>query len=180
MSTCRYSWSSASSSVPAWDHGSPTSPESESISSASSYFDPFNDTTFGPDLNSNRRILHLEDGLNAMWRAQVKDCTRKAEEWRWKCYQLSDEVARLRHQVDQLKRDRDDLQLETIATGTANLVFGLNNDDDTGSFIQTTLPTAPVSCRWDGKRWVPVVPVATFKPQIDPTKSMSKQNPPPW
>ncbi|GAA6021793.1 hypothetical protein JCM11491_003877, partial [Sporobolomyces phaffii] len=171
-----HSWSSTSS-LPPWD-----SPEGtpDSTSSASSYFDPFNDHhshRLSYQQPEHRRPSDAHSSSSASFRAfeALKHHDRAAEidEWKWKCGQLEHHVQRLARQVELLRKERDDLMLESVATGTANLVFGLDGPDSD----HNALPPTP--CRWDGKSWTPIVSVHSSRPQIDPTKCMSKQNPPP-
>ncbi|GAA5826414.1 hypothetical protein JCM5353_008864 [Sporobolomyces roseus] len=169
-------WSSASISPPQWDlrsGESSTTPESTTSSSvASSYFDPFNDHRYDHRVGQQQQQQSpSETFVEGLMRIQ-KEKTHETGEWKWKCNQLEQTVSRLMHQVEVLKKERDDLRLESIATGTANLVFGVDDENSTSH-------TTSTPCRWDGRTWVPVVPLTSNKPQIDPTKSMSKQNPPP-
>lgn len=193
------SWSSTSSSQApfstSWDD--PPYPSSggtpDSVSSASSYFDPFNDHLNYYSVQHDDRGRRGRGGRDD--RDDYDDSSRchrsnttttTMNEWQWKCGQLELTVARLMRQVEQLRKERDDLLLETVATGTANLVFGGVTGGEREQYRQQVddrLPpppaAPPVPCRWDGKSWVPVAQTTSSKPQIDPTKSMSKQNPPP-
>jgi hypothetical protein len=65
-----------------------------------------------------------------------KSSEEELEEWKWKCGQLELTVSRLMRQVEQLRKERDDLLLETVATGTANLVFGFNNDESDAQAVR--------------------------------------------
>lgn len=126
-------WSSASISPPQWDlrsGESSTTPESTTSSSvASSYFDPFNDHRYDHRVGQQQQQqLPSETFVEGLMRIQ-KEKTHETGEWKWKCNQLEQTVSRLMHQVEVLKKERDDLRLESIATGTANLVFGVDDEN---------------------------------------------------
>jgi hypothetical protein len=118
-----HSWSSTSS-LPPWDGDGGSSTTPDSISSSSSYFDPFSD---------HPRTSQHHHHVKASWKEQEDEI----DEWKWKCGQLEHTVSRLMRQVEHLRKERDDLMLESIATGTANLVFGI---DDENSVSETPLP----------------------------------------
>ena len=129
-------WSSASlSTTPQWDSsGESTTPESTTSSSvASSYFDPFNDHRYD---NQRTTALPSETFVEGLMRIQ-KEKTHETGEWKWKCNQLEQTVSRLMRQVEVLKKERDDLRLESIATGTANLVFGVDDENS----VRLTFPS---------------------------------------
>ncbi|GAA5953864.1 hypothetical protein JCM3765_000672 [Sporobolomyces pararoseus] len=192
-----HSWSSTSS-LPPWDSFDCSTGTPDSISSASSYFDPFNDHhhqhhSQSSTLHNNKppqtinRLSYGGGGGGSIQR-RPSDSTsnnscyssQELEEWKWKCGQLEHTVSRLMRQVEQLRKERDDLMLESVATGTANLVFGQSlTSTSTSTTGVVVVEENPTPCRWDGKNWNPIVSISSIRPQIDPTKSMSKQNPPP-
>ncbi|GAA5990259.1 hypothetical protein JCM5350_000443 [Sporobolomyces pararoseus] len=186
-----HSWSSTSS-LPPWDSFDCSTGTPDSISSASSYFDPFNDHDHHHQHHSHHShkqpatTRHLSYGVQrrpseTSNNSSSPSCSsQELEEYKWKCGQLEHTVGRLMRQVEQLRKERDDLMLESVATGTANLLFGQPTSSST-STSTTSIEEAvvPTPCRWDGKSWNPIVSSSLTRPQIDPTKSMSKQNPPP-
>jgi hypothetical protein len=153
-----HSWSSTSSLPPPsqWDFSSPSGTP-DSISSASSYFDPFNDhhhyhqsqhskKTCTPFEPIQRRPSETSTSSSSFEQQQQQ---QQVEEWKWKCGQLEHTVSRLMRQVEHLRKERDDLMLESVATGTANLVFGID-DESNVSYISLLLVVLIVVADSDG------------------------------
>ncbi|GAA5900619.1 uncharacterized protein JCM6883_002902 [Sporobolomyces salmoneus] len=195
-----FSWASTSSAtLPPWDSESAGgTPDSICSTTSSSFFDPFNDrstqlqpSTFksgggGTGGMLRRESATLSQSSSTQTSTTVTVLQGQLQEWKWKCGQLELTVSRLMRQVEQLRKERDDLRLESSAIGTANLVFTEPNPPPQPTPPPPPPPAPSIPCRWDGANWVPIVGgngTATQqqqqKPQIDPTKSMSKQSPPP-
>ncbi|GAA6064644.1 hypothetical protein JCM10212_004486 [Sporobolomyces blumeae] len=129
----------------------------------------------GPLPSPTTHALHMStaafvEGLKKI--QHVKNV--ETNEWKWKCHGLEAEVDGLKDLVRRLTYERDELRLEMVAVRSANLVFGSGSSDVSNSPQINSTP-----CQWDGAHWVPIVVNNADRPQIDPSKSMSKQNPPP-
>ncbi|GAA5950026.1 hypothetical protein JCM21900_001369 [Sporobolomyces salmonicolor] len=125
--------------------------------------------------------------------------------WSIRCQTLEAEVERLAGLVARLEKDREEADLAAVAEKVAHATV---DDEDAqvrylaivyGELLVSNLPPnhlgKPVAsaskssvgsdeasatlCKWNGRAWVPVELPSPVKPRIDPSKSMSKQDPPP-
>ncbi|GAA5890268.1 hypothetical protein JCM6882_008776 [Rhodosporidiobolus microsporus] len=170
---------------------------------AASTFDPFaasfsshcnSPPSFSPASSVASSVFDVDDQYTALKRntdsfIQTLLKSKREQEvalraWRVRCDALESEVLRLSGLV---------LQLETEAkekTGKVTVVEEVQTDHShhCHSPPAPTLPvptgcdcspdcSAPTPCRWTGAAWEPLP--APKRPTIDPTKPMSRQNPPP-
>ncbi|GAA6026841.1 hypothetical protein JCM8097_005900 [Rhodosporidiobolus ruineniae] len=109
--------------------------------------------------------------------------------WRMRCDSLEAEVLRLAALVSTLTDERDEAVKRYEAT-QPTVCDEVQTDALSSSPSSPSLPSAvgngcscspdcaaPTPCVWTGSSWEPVPPPS--RPMIDPSKPMSRQNPPP-
>ncbi|ORY55327.1 hypothetical protein BCR35DRAFT_310095 [Leucosporidium creatinivorum] len=97
--------------------------------------------------------------------------------WSTRCETLEGEVLRLDKLVKQLEAEKAATAAATASKSSPTSALHARSDSESSSSS-----TQETFCVWSGKAWIPKVPVNPQDPaipQIDPSKSMSKQDPPP-
>ncbi|GAA5859171.1 hypothetical protein JCM1840_003786 [Sporobolomyces johnsonii] len=102
--------------------------------------------------------------------------------WRIRCQTLEQEVERLAGLVARLEKEKEEAALAEVAEKVAHATVDDEDAPPVASASKSRVcsdDAAATPCKWNGRAWVPVELSSPAKPQIDPSKSMSKQDPPP-